>query len=123
MRVDLQPTPHGIARKSHISQARRSLNVTVSPDEIGQHCRAGYLSDRLGEIVTDAAVARYLLDVGADDEAIVLLERIVGNFRETAKTAKVLKDTAAATTRAAAGPSPELIAEAAREYRQQRGAR
>ena len=90
--VDFQPTPHEIAQKPSIPQARRSLRAGPTPDEIGQACRAGYLSDRLAEIVLDAAVASHLLDVGADEEAIVLLTRIVGNFRETAGMARLFRD-------------------------------
>lgn len=132
-----------------MSQSRRSLQHSAAPDELGQHCRAGYLSDRLAEIVLDAAVARYLLDIGADDEAILLLERVVANFREAAKTARVFRDVHAdqavasanaARAHAAAvhaasgaavdqerdalgGPSSELLAEAAREYRNERAGR
>jgi hypothetical protein len=72
---------------------RRSLRIgNATPDEIGQHCRSGQLSDLLGEISLGAAVARHFLDIEADEEALALIERLIGNVREMARTAKVFRD-------------------------------
>lgn len=73
--------------------ARRSVrHAKATPDEIGQHCRAAYLQDRLGEIVTQAAVAQWLFSVEADDDALVAFEALVGNVREATATARVFRD-------------------------------
>lgn len=72
---------------------RRSIrHAQATPDEIGQHCRAAYIGDRLREAVTLAAVAEWLFANECDDDALAAVESFISNAREIAKTARVFRD-------------------------------
>lgn len=72
---------------------RRSLrHIDAGPMDIGQHCRAGQLMDRLREAGELAAQAAWLLEVEIDEHAIEKLSLFVEVAREIGRTGKTFRE-------------------------------
>lgn len=83
----------------------RRRHSTYTPDEMGQHCRSGFMQDRLAEVTTYAAAARWLLFNEAHEQAIEALDSTIDNMREIARTLKAFRavhEKSAAASEAAA---------------------